>query len=89
MKIVINNDEDWGFELPKSLRNLEDMYDGCGWGIRLDPDLIKAVENNVDGCASHLRIAEIPDEFTDFDIIEYVGAPEMLIYVIDGKIRYA
>lgn len=89
MRIVINIDEDWGFALPKSLESLYDKYDGCGWGIRLDPDLIKAVENNIDNCASNLGIVEIPDESTDFDIIEYVGAPEMVVYVIDGRIHYA
>lgn len=40
------------------------------------------------GSSSNLRVVEIPDDFTDYSIIDYDGI-ERLIYVIDGKIYFA
>lgn len=53
--------------------------------------LVEAVEKDAKRCAglySELKIAEIPDEATDWIIQDYDGL-ENVIYVIDGKIHHA
>lgn len=53
--------------------------------------LIHAIEEKgeiVDGNFSKLTVVEIPDETTDYEILEYDGC-ESLLYVLGGKIRYA
>lgn len=59
---------------------------------RNNENIIKAVEDfgieNVSGEYSSIKIIEIPDESTDWTINEYDGTEEV-IYVLDGKIKYA
>lgn len=43
---------------------------------------------NVDDNFSKLAVVEFPNEATDYELLEYDGI-ESLLYVLDGKIRYA
>ena len=40
------------------------------------------------GRSAKLKVVEIPDNITDWDIDEYDGI-ERIVYVIDGKLNYA
>ena len=42
----------------------------------------------VSGCCAKLRVVEVPDTCTDYEIDEYDGI-ERVIYVVDGKIYHA
>lgn len=86
MKIVINTCFG-GFSLPKefcekyNMRTYEDIE-------RTDPRLVSFVESRgrvKENCAL-LVVEEIPDNATDYMIVEYDGA-EDLYCVIDGKIE--
>ena len=86
MKIVINACYG-GFSLPKefcekyNMRTYEDIE-------RTDPRLVSFVESHgrvKENCAL-LVVEEIPDNATDYMIVEYDGA-EDLYCVIDGKIE--
>lgn len=58
--------------------------------LRTNPLFIQKVEENsqwVSSDYSKLRVVEIPDEATDWDIDEYDGF-ERIIYVKDGRIYY-
>ena len=81
MKIVINNDFG-GFDYPN------EQFEGCE---RNDIQFVEWVENHSNECqfdGTSLEVVEIPDEATDFDIIDYDGS-ESVVYVVDGKIHYA
>lgn len=57
---------------------------------RSDERLVKLVEadsEKASGGYSELKVVEIPDEATDWDLTEYDGA-EGVIYVLDGKLHY-
>ena len=61
---------------------------------RRNPVLIKLVEELVDdehdfisGEGAKLCVVEIPDDTTDWDIINYDG-DEKLVYVLNGKLHY-
>lgn len=62
---------------------------------RTDPQLIADVEsgrfvghvNERWGHAECLRVVEIPDEATDYQIFNYDGT-EMVVYVLGGKLAY-
>lgn len=58
--------------------------------IREDKKLIALVEKGADIGDNYadIGIAEIPDNATDYVIEEY-GGKETVLYVVDGKIRYA
>jgi hypothetical protein len=58
--------------------------------IREDEKLIALVEQGVDigDNYAEIGIAEIPDNATDYVIEDYDGK-ESVLYVVDGKIRYA
>ena len=58
--------------------------------IREDAVLIDLVEQGVDigDNYAEIGIAEIPDNATDYYIEEYDGK-EKILYVVDGKIRFA
>ena len=58
--------------------------------IREDEKLIALVEQGVaiGDSYAEIGIAEIPDNATDYVIEEYDGE-ETVLYVVDGKIRYA
>jgi len=85
MKLVLNKNYG-GFSLPREYcylceRNPYD-YDDAD---RCDPLLITIVEM---GCEKpDLKVVEIPDEATDYEINEYDGF-ESVIYVVDGKLHH-
>lgn len=59
-----------------------------GWEVeRTNPELIAAIEAGeaVSGSYSKLAVVEIPDEATDWEIIEYDGL-DTIIAVVDGKL---
>lgn len=80
MKIVINND--WGQISKESA------------ALRTNPKFIEDVETGrfvgrvMGTYAETLRVIEIPDEATDYMVVEYDGV-EGVIYVVDGKLHYA
>lgn len=64
---------------------------GCSEPYRDDPKLIALVENypdKVSDWCAYLRVVEIPDDSTDYEINEYDGS-ESITYVVDGKIYHA
>ena len=92
MKIVIN-DCFGGFSLSQYAADalgLNTRYPSNE--IRTDPRLINLIEQPgvdlVSGNCAELRVVDIPDEATDWRIMEYDGS-EDVIYVLDGKIHYA
>jgi len=50
--------------------------------------MVKADAEAVGGKYAKLRIVEIPDEATDYEVNEYDGL-ESVIYVLNGKIHHA
>ena len=66
------------------------FYDYYDYDERTHPKLIKMVENgeSINGKYGSIRVAEIPDESTDFTIIDYDGV-ESVLYILNGKINYA
>lgn len=57
---------------------------------RCDAKLIKAVEADaeaVNGICAKLKVVEIPEEATDWEINEYDGL-ESITYVVDGKLHH-
>ena len=68
--------------------------ENCGTDCKKDchecAKLIHAIEKreNVNDDFSKLTVVEIPNEATDYEILEYDGC-ESLLYVLNGKIRYA
>ena len=92
MKIILNSC--WGgFSFsPLALRmagySTDRAYDT---DLRTDPYMIASVEllgKDASGYCAALRIVEIPDTVTDWEVNDYDGM-ETLIYVVDGKLRYA
>lgn len=88
MKIVINADYG-GFSIPDEI---VEAIGADGWfdrrpQIRTNPIFVKHVEDNANerGMYHDLKVVEIPDEATDWDIYDYDGL-ETLFYVLDGKI---
>ena len=69
---------------------LEDNYhyfDGDEWDTLAD--LIKTYgSEKCSGSSARLKVVEIPDNFTDYEITDYDGV-ETITYVIDGKIYHA
>lgn len=59
---------------------------------RCDEDLISLIEEKgsefCSGSNAEIRIAEIPDEATDWRVFEYDGL-EFVVYVLNGKMWYA
>ena len=89
MKIVINVCYG-GFKAPDHITK---KYNYCEVN-RTDIDLIKWVEENADGYGiaengrySALTVVDIPNEATDYDIIDYDGV-EHIVYVVDGKLQW-
>ena len=86
MKLVLNQD-----------------YGGFGYGVaeefedfvvgfsdnedRANPELVAFVESHPNECGD-LKVVEIPDTATDWEIDECDGW-ESVIYVVDGKIHHA
>lgn len=90
---IIYNDCFGGFAIPDEICNKLELhtYDD-GRAVRTNPTFIEWVEeHNLDygecNC-TELRVADIPEEATDWVITDYDGV-ETIYYVIDGKIlRY-
>ena len=89
MKIVINTCYG-GFSLPQDFCNIygiDSVYDDSI--ERTDPRLISYVEQH-GGVVKHrcaeLRVVEIPDTCTDWELNEYDGF-EVIIFIVDGKIH--
>ena len=91
MKIVINSCFG-GFCLSdEAILCLECEYSFEYDNRRTDPDLINVVENLgelASGPFSDLRVIEIPDDATDWELNDYDGL-EGITYVLDGKLRHA
>lgn len=79
------------FSLSKEVENFLGKYE---WEIpRNDPDLLALFDKmgqeiHDKSRTTKLKVVEIPDNFTDYEINDYDGI-ETLIYVIDGKIYHA
>lgn len=97
MKVAINRCFG-GFGLPESIWTpLKNKVPKC---MHMDPDcreyrtlpeLISLIENAggvVEGVCSKVKIVEIPNEATDWEINEYDGC-ESITYVVNGKIKHA
>lgn len=64
---------------------------GCSEPYRDDPEFVSLIEeysDKVSGSCAELKVIEIPDNTTDYEIDEYDGF-ESIIYVVDGKIHHA
>lgn len=89
MFIVINKCYG-GFQLPQEFCSMHGL--SCYALIeRTDPRLVEFVQSHggkVVDAWSTLVTVEIPDTATDWVLNEYDGM-ESVIYVLDGKIRYA
>ena len=90
MKKILVNLDFGGFGIKKEY--FEDFMERTHGldDIREDEKLITLVEQGFDigDDYSDIGIAEIPDNATDYYINEYDGKEEVL-YVVDGKIRFA
>jgi hypothetical protein len=86
MKVVIN-DCFGGFSINAEIA-MKYFGDKFFEPKRTNTTLINLIESGVncnDSC-SKLKVVDIPDNATDWRIIEYDGA-EYVIYVIDGKMH--
>ena len=88
MKLVINPSYG-GFDINEKWK-AENCRKNCKEDCRKCAKLIHAIEDreNVNGNYSRLAVVDFPDEATDYEILDYDGS-ESLLYVLDGKIRYA
>lgn len=93
MKIVINRDFG-GFEYPEkfcAFYNLDPdddmLYYDDDDEFRFNGVLIKWLEKNPQDCEG-LRVVDIPDNATDWQIFENDGF-ESILYVVDGKMKWA
>lgn len=89
MKIVINTCYG-GFSLPQDFCDTYgfEKYDAI---TRTDERLVDYVNERgglVKDGSTRLRIVDIPDDCTDWEISEYDGA-EHVIYVLDGIIHHS
>lgn len=99
MKIVINKCFG-GFELSEKALNIlknrgfdeEEIYNFRFGDFRRDyKEVIQVIEElgeEANNSYSDIKVVEIPDDSTDWDIIEYDGS-EYVIYVKNGKIEKA
>ena len=85
MKIVLNK-EFGGFGCNVTEQYQDWIYKFESETERTAPELIKFVETHPNDCGD-LKVIEIPDESTDWDINEYDGL-ESVVYVVDGKIYW-
>lgn len=89
MKVVIN-DCFGGFSISESARQFLRLKSAYSEVERTDPLLIGLVEadaKRASGAWADLKVVEIPDTATDWEITEYDGL-ESVIYVVDGKIHH-
>lgn len=90
MKLVINVCFG-GFDLPNEVMEELGYTYSDSLNIRGDLRLIKMVEEDPELFEAHhakLKVVEIPAAATDYKIDDYDGA-ESVIYVLNGKIKYA
>lgn len=101
MKLVINNCYG-GFHLSEKAIDLlvkkgidreeaeyEYMFGDCGRNNKILVEVVEELGKEAeDEFACSLSVVEIPDEATDWILNEYDGS-EDIIYVLDGKIKYA
>lgn len=91
MKIAINYSYG-GFDLKESIIKKYGFDPDIAYNYisRTDLKLIELIESGVDVAdeSCKIKIVSIPDKATDWTIIEYDGA-EDVIYVLDGKIHWA
>ncbi len=90
MKLVINRCYG-GFSLSASAVKALDLHSAYSDIDRNDERLIALVETDADkasGESAKLRVVELPDEITDYEVDEYDGY-ESVTYVLDGKIYHA
>lgn len=89
MKVVINSCYG-GFGVSDEI--LQQLCVNDPWDIRRDdPKFISLVETlgvKANDLYSRLKVVEIPDDNTDWEISDYDGS-EQVIYVLDGKIHRA
>lgn len=83
MQYVINRDYG-GFTVPQEVADEIgcDVW-SCFGSIRTDPVLIEWVNDH--SRTTTLRVVEIPDEATDWELLEYDGL-EQVLAVVDGHI---
>lgn len=88
MKFIINTCYG-GFGI-NSKWEAENCEKDCNGDCRECAKLIRAIEGkeNVNDDFSKLAVVEFPNEATDYELLEYDGI-ESLLYVLNGKIRYA
>ena len=89
MEIVINTCYG-GFSVSEEAAKFFNMTSVYGDIDRQDPMLIEKVKENpkwVSSRFANLKVVDIPDEATDWDIDAYDGL-ERIIYVLNGKINY-
>ena len=90
MKIVVNKCFG-GFNVSDEAARVLGLSDRYHIVNRSDKRLIKMVEEDADkasGQSAKLRVVEIPDNATDWELNDYDGR-ETIIYVVDGKIYHA
>ena len=66
-------------------------YTYADYDFRTNPELIGIVEKlgeDAWGYHAKLRIVEVPDEITDWEICDYDGV-ESVTYVLDGRIHHS
>ena len=85
MLIVINKAYG-GFDVPEEFSDFcEEFHYTPDEDVRTDPALIRIVSH---GCSNpDLRVVEIPDEATDWEVNEYDGF-ETITYVVNGKLNH-
>ena len=94
MKVVINVCYG-GFSVSREVyERLGKDWDGYGYkfdNARTNPDLIAVIEEigseRGSGFCANLKVIDIPEEATDWELSEYDGAEEILC-VIGGKIQH-
>lgn len=90
MKIVVNKCFG-GFNVSDEAARKLGLSDGYHIVSRVDDRLIKMVEEDADktsGPSAKLRVVEIPDDATDWELNDYDGR-ETIIYVVNGRIHHA
>ena len=90
--LVVLNKCFGGFSLSDRAAGVLGLDGGYSYVDRTDPDLIALIQEHgsewVSSIYANLRIVEIPDEVTDWEINEYDGL-ESITYVMDGKLYHA
>ena len=89
MKIVVNKCFG-GFNVSDEAARKLGLHDGYHIISRVDDRLIKMVEEDADktsGLCAKLRVVEVPDNATDWELNDYDGR-ETIIYVVDGRLYH-